>query len=209
MPLKWPLIGINRSTKRPRNVEVSDQGNLYVAADLPGLTDLVNKGVVWSVIEASGVASVIALPTTTAQLTLYNNEPPGGKSYVLLRIFAIITSVPAGLSQLGLAYCVNRLTPTTRPTADIAAASIRNLKALAPAYGGNAIVDLAATIVDDGWMPVGYSNLNALSGVGWQLDVWLDGLMLLPPGGEFSIAAVASTTTVNTRSGMTWAEVQL
>lgn len=209
MPLKWPLIGLSRTSKRPRQVEVSDQGNLYVSTDLPGLADLVNRGVVWSVIEATLVNSVIALPTTTAQLTLYNDEPAGGKSYIMLRFFALIGAVPAGLSQLGIAYCVNRVKPTTKPTADIAVASIRNLKALAPSYDGKAVVDLAATIIDDGWMPVGYSNLNALSGVGWQLDVWLDGLIIVPPGGTVSTASVASSTTVTTRSGMTWAEVQL
>ena len=209
MPLKWPLIGSRRSDRQPIALEVTNRGSLYVAQDLPAMADLVNSGVVWSGGEATLVASVIAPPTTTAQISLYNNEPEGGRSYLVLRDYAIIGAVPAGLSQAGLSHCIHKDKPTTRPTADIAAASITNMRARTGPYIGNAIIDLGATVADDLWKPLGYSILNAVSGVGWQLDVWLDSLVILPPGGLYSIAVVASSTTVTTRAGFTWAEVQL
>ena len=110
---------------------------------------------------------------------------------------------------MGLAHMVNARRPNTKPTADIGPASIKNLKALVPNYNGKAIADLAATVIDDVWTPIGYSNLNGVTGVGWAIDVWLDGMVILPPGSMYNIATVASTTTVNTRTGFTWAELLL
>ena len=59
------------------------------------------------------------------------------------------------------------------------------------------------------WKPLGYSILNAVTGVGWQADIWLDSLVIIPPGGLYSLGAVAQATGVSTRLGFTWAEVQL
>ena len=171
---------------------------------------LVNQGAVWSAGEATGVASVIAPPTTTAQISLYNDEEEGtGKSYLVLRAYGLVTASPAGLSQFGIVHCVHRLKPATKPTADIAAASITNMKARGGPYDGRAIIDLAATVADDLWKPLGYSILNAVTGVGWQADIWLDSLIVIPPGGLYSLVAVSQATTVNTRLGFTWAEVLL
>ena len=197
----------NASIRRALQADI--RGALFVSEELPSLVHLVNQGAVWSVGEATGVASVVAPPTTTAQISLYNNEEAGGKSYLVLRAYGLVTATPAGLSQFGLHHCVHRLKPATRPTADIAAASITNMKALVGNYEGKAIIDLALTVADDLWKPLGYSILNAVTGVGWQLDVWLDSLVIIPPGGLYSLVSVASTTTVNTRLGFTWAEVQL
>ena len=192
------------------SLRATRRGNLLVAEELPSLVQLVNEGAVWSAGAATGVAAVIAPPTTAAQISLYNDEEEGsGKSYLILRVYSIVTATPAGLSQFGISHCVHRAKPATKPTADIAAASITNMKARVANYEGKAIIDLALTVADDLWKPLGYSILNAVTGVGWQLDVWLDSLVIIPPGGLYSLAAVASTTTVSTRLGFTWAEVQL
>ena len=200
---------IDRLTGRREELQ-SIRGALSVVEELPSLVQLVNSGAVWSAGEATGVASVVAPPTTTAQISLYNNEEEGtGKSYLVLRVYGVVTATPAGLSQFGISHCIHRTKPATRPTGDIAAASITNMKARVANYDGKALIDLAATVTDDLWKPLGYSILNAVTGVGWQLDIWLDSLIIIPPGGLYSLAAVASTTTVNTRLGFTWAEVQL
>ncbi len=173
------------------------------------LAQLVNNGQVWSAGEAVGVAAVIAPPTLLSQLSLYNNEDNGGLSYRPLRVFAIVTSTPAGLSQFQLVHCVHRAQPTPIPPANIPITSITNHKANFGAYAGRARIALALTVVDDLWKPLGYSILNAVTGVGWGLDVWLDDLVIIPPGGLYSIGVVASTTTVLTRAGVSWAEEQV
>ena len=175
---------------------------------LPSLAQLVNAGAVWSAGEDTGVAAVIAPPTTLSQISLYNNEPEGGLSYRLLRAYGIVTATPAGLSQFGLSHCIHRAKPSPLPARDIPITSITNMKALVPTYTGRARIALALTVINDLWKPLGYSILNAVTGVGWQLDIWLDNLVILPPGGLYSLAAVASSTTVSTRLGFTWAEVR-
>lgn len=186
------------------------RGGQYVQDDLPSLTALVNEGVCWAAGEATAVAAAIALPTTTAQVTLYNNESEGGKSYIVLSVFGIQVADGAALNSWGIAHCIHIAKPGTLPSADIASTSFKNLKARAGAYGGNAIIDLAATVVDDLWKPVGPSvGTTVVSLPGTQLDVPLNGLVILPPGGEYSLVAVASATGITTRLGFRWAEVQL
>ena len=175
----------------------------------PTLAQLTNGGQVWSAIQPTGVAAVIALPTTVAQYSLYNNEDEGGLSYRPLRAFAIATSTPAGLSQFGLVHCVHRNKPAAIPAADIPITSIINRKPRFGAYAGRARIDLALAVEDDFWEPLGYSILNAVTGVGWQADVWLDDQVIIPPGGLWSLGVVASTTTVLTRIGVSWSEEQL
>ena len=209
--LNFILKALQRSSpSRQVPLRADQDGRLIVTEELPSLVHLVNQGAVWSAGEATGGASVIAPPTTTAQISLYNDEEEGtGKSYLVLRAYGLVTASPAGLSQFGISHCVHRLKPATRPTADIAAASITNMKARAGPYDGRAIIDLAATVADDLWKPLGYSILNAVTGVGWQADVWLDSLIVIPPGGMYSLAAVSQATTVSTRLGFTWAELKL
>mgnify|MGYP001575059247 CR=1 FL=1 len=209
MPIKWPLVGRRRSDGELQDVAVTPDGAIYIAQDVPPLAYLVNSWAMWSVGEAVLVASVTALPTTTAQISLYNNEEEGGKSYILQRVYAIVGAVPAGLSQFGIAHCIHRIKPATRPTLDIPYTSFTNMKARSGAYQGRAIFDLALTVADDLWKPLGYSILNAVSAVGWQADVWVDGLVIIPPGGLYSAVAVSNSTSVTTRMGFTWAEVQL
>lgn len=186
------------------------RGAQFVQDDLPSLASLINEGVCWQAGAATAVAAVTTMPTTTAQITLYNNEPDGGKSYILLAVYGIQEANGAALSSWGIAHCVNAAKPATVPTADIASTSFKNLKARAGAYGGNAIVDLAATVVDDLWKPVGpFAGTTVVSLSGTQIDVPLNGLVILPPGGEYSLASVASATSVTVRLGFRWAEVQL
>mgnify|MGYP001587423736 CR=1 FL=1 len=214
MPLNVTLTAVQRGNAGIRlPLQVDERNALRVVEDLPSLVALVNRGVVWSAGEAAGVASVIAPPTTLAQISLYNNEDEDGLSYLVLRAFGVVTATPAGLSQFGISHCIHRAKPATLPDQDIAPASITNMKAggsrQATTYVGAARIDLALAVADDLWKPLGYSILNAVTGVGWQLDIWLDSLVIIPPGGLYSLASVASSTTVNTRLGMTWAEVQL
>lgn len=189
---------------------INRRGAQYVQDDLPSLTALINEGVCWQAGAATATAAVTTMPTTTAVITLYNNESEGGKSFVLLSVFGIQEANGAALSSWGIAHCVHKDKPATLPTADIAVASIKGLKARQGSYGGNAIIDLAATVVDDLWKPIGpFAGTTVVSLSGTQIDVPLNGLVILPPGGEYSLASIASATSVTTRLGFRWAEVQL
>lgn len=189
---------------------LSQRGGLYVQDDLPPLTTLVQEGVCWQVGAATAVAAVTTMPTTTAQISLYNGEAEGGKSYVLLSVYGIQVANGAALNSWGLAHCINVDKPGTLPTQDIAKTSVKGLKARQGGYNGNAIIDLAATVTDDLWAPVGnYAGTTVVSLSGTQLDVPLNGLVILPPGGMYSLAAIAAATGITVRQGFRWAEIQL
>ena len=114
----------------------------------------------------------------------------------------------AALNSWHLMHLPSHIKPTTKPTADIAVASIRSFgKTPSRAYGGKAIVDLAATVVDDLWAPIGpMVGTTVASLTGTAVWVPLNGGVILEPGGQYSIEMVASATGITGRLGFVWAE---
>lgn len=168
--------------------------------------DLVNSGCVWSTKSAT-TACVVAPPTTAAILGIQNGEADGGKSYVFLALGAINIVNVASLSDFGLLYSIQLIKPATALTSDVTPTCH---KPRCGTYGGNAIVDNAPTVVDNGWYPIGNSNINTLATVpGASIWVPLNGLIVLPPGGVLALSAIGSTTAVTVQISATWAEINL
>lgn len=168
----------------------------------------VAEGKGYQIGEATAVAAVVALPTTTAGLTIQNGEPDNGKWYVVHSVFAQVEASGAAVQTVGIAHCVgmNRVAAATQ---DVALTSIKPLLGGAGPYAGLAIVDLAATVVDDLWKPVGpqISNAVASNGAG-QIDHFLDGLVILKPKAQYSLKLVGTATSVTGRLGLRFFEVE-
>ncbi len=192
-------------------LQASKQNHLFTVQYLPEYAELVNEGCVWTAEQATLVACAIAVPTTTAGISLYNNEPEGGKSYVILDIFGIQGGAPAALNSWGILHCIHADKPATLPTADLATATyVKGMKPRQGSYGGAAILDLACSVTDDLWRPAGNSiNTVVISLTGTQIYVLIDGKVVIPPGGMYSLRGIASAVDVTVRLGYTWAEVQL
>jgi len=199
------------TTSVDQRVEATGRGASFTQKDLPDYTELVRSGVVWTVGEATAVAAVTAPPTTTAGISLYNDEAEGsGLAYVLLKVFGLQVGASAALASWGISHNIATIKPTTKPTGDIAASSIKNLRSPSPNYGGKAIVDLAATVTDDLWKPIGNSTGTVVvSLTGTQIDVLINGMVVVMPGGMYSLKGVASDTGITVRLGFVWAEVKL
>ena len=150
---------------------------------------------------------MVALPTTTAGITLQNGEAESGKWYVLHSVFAQIEASGAAVQTVGIAHCVG-MSRVANATQDIALTSVKPLLGGDGPYAGLAIVDLAATVVDDLWKPVGgqISNAVASNGAG-QIDVFLDGLVILKPKAQYSLKLVGTATSITGRLGFRWFEV--
>lgn len=183
-----------------------EQGNQLVAAGLPPFAELARSGALWQVQDTSATAAVVVRPSTTAGLTLYNNEPTGGKSYVLDAVMAFNLVSTAAISGYSIWVCVHPV-GFTKPTADIVA--IKSLSGK-PSYTGFAVVDTAATVADDGWFPVGNPALTggvttAPSGAQtWEAQ----GRIVIPPTAAVSMNVVATITGLTFTHGFRWAEVQ-
>jgi len=193
-----------------KEISLGLQRDLHISKLLPDYATLVNEGLVWTVGQATATAAVTSLPTLTAGISLYNSEPDGGKSYVILKVGANQVGNGAAQASWHLAHLINVEKPTTIPTADILAASIKNLKARAGQYSGKAIVDLGATVIDDLWKPVGNSTGTVVVSLsGTAIEVPINGMVIVPPGGMYSLEAIASATGITVRMYFVWAEIQL
>lgn len=185
---------------------VNSRGDALVALGLPPASELVRLGESYGVVQAAAVAPVVALPTTTAQVSLWNGESDGGKSYVIDSVFMTVVVSAGAATGIGLAGMLNK-GRVSAMTADINS-SIFGLAG--HAYAGKGKVDLAATVVDDGWHPIGNSIVGPASQIGLNIDVEVYGKYIVPPGGAFSLAALANTvTTITVKMGCRWHEVQL
>ena len=197
-----PILDCNTGEEVPINI--NPHGDLIIAHGMPGVSELVRMRKSYMAIAASAVAPVTALPTTSAQLTLWNGENDGGLIYVIDSV-GVFTTVSAGAATaIGLFACMH----TGKKAAAVADLTIRGLAG--QAYRGTATADVGATVVNDVWIPIGTANVGPASQIGQTLDVPVNGLYIVPPGHMFSLAAVANTTTtITTRCLIRWHEVQL
>lgn len=189
------------------NVSASPSGALFVAQYGLPYAKWVAEGKGFRAIEATTTAGVAALPTTTAGLTIQNGETEDGKWYVVHSIFATFEASAAAVETAYLAHCVgmNRVAAATQ---DLALTSVKPLLAGAGPYSGSAILDLAATVIDDLWMPASNTVSNAVASNGeFSLIAVLDGLVIIKPKAQYSLEICATTTGVTGRLGLCWFEV--
>lgn len=188
----------------PAPICINPRGDLQIAYGIPGVGDLTRLRNSYTVIAAAAVAPVTALPTTTAQLTLWNGEQENGKIYVLDSI-GFFTAVSAGAAtQVGMVVCMN-----IGKKANPAGAVVQ--KGLAgQVYRGTGNVTAAVTVTDDKWFPYGTSVVGPASQIGLVGEYPMDGLYVVPPGHMFSVAVIANTvTTITARAFIRWHEVLL
>lgn len=180
------------------------RGDSIVALGLPPQAEIVRMGESYVVTQATAVAPVAALPTTTAQLTLWNGEPDTGRVYVIDSVFAIVVVSAAAASAIGIAAMLNA-GKKTGPTGTLTPKGLAGHP-----YRGKGTVSLAQAVTDDLWHPLGPSVVGPASQVGMMIDYPVKGLYLVPPGHMFSTAVLANTaTTITVRQGIRWHEVRM
>lgn len=188
-------------------IGASRDGALHVAQALPPLTELARQGEGWSAMNTSALAALVVRPSTVANCTLFNNEPEGGRSYLIDRAFAFNLVSTAAESRYGLWLCVHKK-GLVSPTADITARSSHRGRAN---YGGSSIVDTAMTVTDDGWFPWGQTSDVEPTGAlpGGVVTAEVQGRLIVPPQCGISTQIVASITGLTFTSGFSWFEKQI
>ena len=152
------------------------------------------RGYGWSAMATAAVASLIVRPTTVAIVTFYNNT---AKNFVIERLFAHnLVSIANG--QFGIWYCMHP-TGMTAPTNDI---TIRN-STIGSASGTEGIFDNGATVVDDGWFPIGASNYSVTATVPGSLaEAHVNGKLIVRPTAAISLSCVGQTAAVTVCMGL-------
>lgn len=188
-------------------VVINNRGDLSVVQGLPPAAELVRMGASYLCV-GTAVAPVAALPTTTAHLSLWNGENPGGKSYVIDAIGTAITTSAGAAINLGLAAQLNVTNPIANPTGALA---IKSLAGRAN-YGGKGNAKASTTVTNDSaWHQVGTEVVCAnTANLTLNVEFAVYGRYIVPPQGMFSLASMcnAAGTAVCTPI-IFWHEVQL
>ncbi len=174
----------------------------------------VHEGKVWRVNATDLDPAVTAVPTVAGGTSLYNGEREGrkGKSYLLLAVYGIQGGSPGALSSWGLVDVLSSLAQgTTEPAAGALLDTddvVKNLQGGVGKYGGAAVIDIAETVIDDRWAPIGNSiDTVVISLTGSQIYKALDVPVEIPPKAMYTLQGVASATDVTVRHGFVWVEL--
>jgi len=189
---------------------LNNRGDQIVAQSMPERTEIVRLGDSWQVMTASAIAPLTAVPTTTGGLNLWNGEASNGKTYIIDRVQVSEIVVDATQSNMTAVFACLVRPPVTTPTD--AALTVRSLSGR-QGYSGRARTTVNAAVTNDGWFPIGTSApcAAAAAGSAWKVtDIPLDGLYLVPPGGQFCVhAAKVAATAGQVHFSIVWHEAQL
>jgi hypothetical protein len=215
------ILGQVRNTSGPANfadstnsrVQLNNRGDTLIAQSIPTAAELVRLGKSWMAMTATAAAPVTAIPTTAALLGLWNGETgPLGKSYVIDSIFVVQVAVTAAVQNVGI-LVNNAFSPVLTALANtITPRPLRGLKA----YDGLARIAVGITLdvtngVASNWFPWGSTGpgQNTLQ-IGTVTDIPVDGKIIVPPGGQLALSALAGAATASSiQIGVRWHEVYL
>ena len=179
-------------------VKATDGGILHI---LPYQVVWTAKGYGKQAMATAAIAALVARPTTTSMLTIYN---PSSKHLVMERVFAHNLVGVAG-SSYGIWLCVHPIGMTAPIGNNI---SIRNSTSGIAAGGSATVVDTAEAVSNDGWFPWGDSGHAVTVTVpGGSIAPEVGGRIIIPPGAGLSIHVVADTTGATFTTGFHWFEV--
>ena len=201
----------NRYTHSREHLELNDIGDAQIAQGLPPYTEMTRRGHGWQVVTTTAAASLVVRPGVLSLITLWNGEGTNGKSYIVDRIFAHMLASDNTAGRFQLWGCVHPQ-GMTKPTADIARAAT-NLNGMSGLYySGMAVVDVDATVVDNGWYPisssVSYEPTGTLPGAGIVANI--EGRLIVPPQGGISVQVVSSDADESTPVvGLSWYEEKI
>ena len=194
---------IRGSSDADRRVEASNRGDLFVAQGLPPYAEITRQGGGYSTMATAAVAALVVRPTTAAALEIFNNEPLGGQSLIIDRIFShwlVSTAVPGSATLYAM---------VTLPKAAPADAALA-INSLSGKSAATRIVLTAAstTVVDNGWFPwdSAFPPAQAAATVTPQGGIMskVEGRLIVPPTCSLCLHVVANVVGDTFTSGASW-----
>ena len=191
-------------------ISVDPAGGQFVVQAGTPYAELTRLGGGFSAIATSATNALVIRPSTLSQITLWNGENAGGKSYVIDRFFTHNLVSTNALSFFGIWACVHPA-GMTDPGEDIAASATNVTGNSGKRYNGLGVIAVAEAVVDNGWYPwspsVEVTTATILPGAHMVVDV--EGRLIVPPQGGISLTVVCSLVTQTFTTGLSWYEVQL
>jgi hypothetical protein len=209
------LEGIDaESVGNDEQIGITPQLEQLIAAGASPYRELTRMGRAFEVHTAAAIGAVVAIPTTAQMLALYNNEPDGGRSYVIDWIAAtnvVSTAVAAQAQLIANIGQVREAAPTD------AALTIKKLNGMGSGNDTKARTILNATALSAAmglaanWFPIGPSvgKPGSAATPGYGLWAPVDGRIIVPPGRFFAMHVLANVVGETFLAYMAWHEVQL
>ena len=191
--------------------KASSEGGMLVTPTFSADIELTRRGGGLSVITTTTVAGLVDRPTTAALATLVNNEPGGGKSYIIdaLMAFMLVSGTAAEFGTIWA--CVHPVGRADAVTNNITARG--NMTGRPVVNPGNSIFGINDSVTNDGWFPWGESSsmTNSATGVlpGGGRRIPVGGKIILPPTAALSLHVVGSSGDGDYTVGVAWDEVQM
>ncbi len=137
----------------------------------------------------TAVANLVAIPTTGAQLTLFNN---GTNTLIISAVGTIGTSTSAAVGQIEVLARNDVVSQNVNPAGTLIIGGTSG-----KLYGGSANAKASVTLAAIGaannvaWMPTGASAPNTATSIGTTAHAECFGRWIVKPQGCFSLATIA------------------
>ena len=193
----------------PRPGQASPEGGLRVSQPYNSNVEMTRRGTGLSAMSTSAANALVVRPSTTAMVTLANDEPAGGKSYIMESAFAFNLVSTALAEGASIWLCVHPVGSSEAITDNIAARG--NLTGKPVVNSGNSKFGIDDTVLDDGWFPwPGWLSITLVGTTpSGAVVAPIDGKIIIPPTARLSLQVVAGLTTDTFTAGFRWYEEQL
>lgn len=203
--------------RRDQNAHITEEATLYNGQGVAPYSE-VTRQKAFMIKTGTNVAAVTSIPTTAVALAIYNNEPDGGRVYIIDEVHAMITTdAVATQKHCGIIALLGqtKVDPPTSPSALVP----RKMNGRGSPGGTNPgridtrAYTVTATTVDavtgvvGNWFPLGTTLSSAVVSLpGYEIRVPVEGRYIVPPGRWFAIHLLASVTTISAQMGIIWHE---
>jgi hypothetical protein len=209
--------GLQQDTRLPTNREdeqfqLSGQNELLTVYGASDYQEDVRNGRTFFTNNTTAVALVTAIPTTAVNIALYNNEPDGGRSYIILRVCAQSLAGGAVLYHAGMIGCLGQVReaiPTNSAMTIKCANGSGKLDTRARTIVAASTLP-AGTGIAANWFPMSNSKNSvvvSLGGMGLRADI--NGKYIVPPGRYFGMHVLGSAVGSTWMMSVLWTEENL
>ena len=181
---------------------------LLVSQDAPPFFEMTRLGNGWQAQTATLLTPLVAVPTVTAALELWNNTT-SGMNMAVDTLFAdqILSTAATQTYAIYAQVTVPKAVPTLTA---LAIHSMSGRSAITSAVGTRVVTGVGTTVIANGWRPWGtvqaWGTAAATPGNSWHVEI--GGRLIVPPGCSLCLHIVGSLATPSTfQVGASWYEI--
>jgi hypothetical protein len=178
------------------NLRADASQALLGSNSLPLYTEMMRQGDGWTVQTSTLFAPLVAIPTTTAALEVYNN---GDRALVVSDLFASQVLSTAATQT----YAIYAMITTAKAVPTLTAMTMHSLSgkaAVVPTAASEVVTGIGTTVIANGWRPYGavqaWGTAAATPGNAWSVPI--DGKLIVAPNTSLCLHITGSLATAST-----------